>query len=264
MADLVLGLTMWIFGIATGLLTGITIEYQFNLIEKMRKRQDDDHKSTGTPKDEWPTGPYISVSGEPSMPKFYAIVCPSCCSTAFDENKERVIKKWNTRARVSDGVAATTAMTEFLDASVAVWREIDRLSTLPEGYKGLPPDTDLRIRERVAWEKYKAMLDAAPAPIAAPVKEHKRHVLSGCNEFLCLPEVNPHHYEIVPDAAPQDERPRKVFDAGFSSQSPAINAAEEIREWLGITGLVDGNGIKEVAAIIQKHYEPETTSKAED
>lgn len=44
MADFVLGLTMWIFGIAAGLLTGITIEYQFKLIEKMRKRQDDDHK----------------------------------------------------------------------------------------------------------------------------------------------------------------------------------------------------------------------------
>lgn len=49
-------------------------------------------------KGEFTNGPYIAVSGAPSMPKFYAVVCPGCCSTAYDENKERVIKKWNTRA----------------------------------------------------------------------------------------------------------------------------------------------------------------------
>lgn len=48
-------------------------------------------------KGEFTSGPYIAVSGAPNMPKFYAVVCPGCCSTAYDEDKERVIKKWNTR-----------------------------------------------------------------------------------------------------------------------------------------------------------------------
>jgi hypothetical protein len=48
----------------------------------------------------------------------------------------------------------------FVDASVAVWREIDRLSALPNGYHGLPQSTDLRKRELAAWEQYRAELDA--------------------------------------------------------------------------------------------------------
>lgn len=52
-------------------------------------------------KGEFTNGPYVAVSGAPDMPKFYAVVCPGCCSTAYDENKERVIKKWNTRAAVA-------------------------------------------------------------------------------------------------------------------------------------------------------------------
>lgn len=47
---------------------------------------------------------------------------------------------------------------EFLEASVAVWREIDRL-TEAGPYKGLDASTDLRIRERQAWERYRAELD---------------------------------------------------------------------------------------------------------
>lgn len=47
---------------------------------------------------------------------------------------------------------------EFLEASVAVWREVDRLEA--EGpYPGIPPETDLRQRERVAWERYRRCLD---------------------------------------------------------------------------------------------------------
>lgn len=47
---------------------------------------------------------------------------------------------------------------EFLAASVAVWREVDRLEA--EGpYPGIPPETDLRQRERAAWERYRAVLD---------------------------------------------------------------------------------------------------------
>lgn len=38
MAEFVLGLTMWIFGIASGLLLGICAEFKLNLIEKLRRR----------------------------------------------------------------------------------------------------------------------------------------------------------------------------------------------------------------------------------
>lgn len=67
---------------------------------------------------------------------------------------------WNTRAPAG-AAPVVDAEKEFLAASVAVWREIDRLSSLPEGYKGLPPDTDPRIREQAAWERYRSILDAA-------------------------------------------------------------------------------------------------------
>lgn len=63
-------------------------------------------------------------------------------------------------------VVDNDAEKEFFEASVAVWREIDRLSSLPEGYKGLPPDTDPRTRERAAWERYRSKLDTAAATAA--------------------------------------------------------------------------------------------------
>ena len=47
----------------------------------------------------------------------------------------------------------------FLEASVAVWREIDRLDTRPEGYHPTAMDVDLRKRERAAWEQYRDLLD---------------------------------------------------------------------------------------------------------
>ncbi len=50
---------------------------------------------------------------------------------------------------------------EFLAASVAVWREIDRLSDKPGGYKGLDASTDLRITERAAWDRYRRLLALA-------------------------------------------------------------------------------------------------------
>jgi hypothetical protein len=50
---------------------------------------------------------------------------------------------------------------EFLDASIAVWREIDRLSAVPGGYRGLHPTTDLRLRERAAWEELRAHIGAS-------------------------------------------------------------------------------------------------------
>lgn len=55
--------------------------------------------------------------------------------------------------------SGTKAERAFLDASIEVWREIDRLSAEPEGYRGLDQSTALRERERAAWEQYRAALD---------------------------------------------------------------------------------------------------------
>lgn len=52
---------------------------------------------------------------------------------------------------------------DFLDASVAVWEEIDRLGALPGGYRGLPQSDELRIREAAAWEALKERRDALRA-----------------------------------------------------------------------------------------------------
>jgi hypothetical protein len=46
----------------------------------------------------------------------------------------------------------------FLQASIAVWREIDRLMLLGP-YPGIPMAADLRITEKVAWEQYREFLD---------------------------------------------------------------------------------------------------------
>jgi hypothetical protein len=51
------------------------------------------------------------------------------------------------------------AQAEFLAASVAVWREIDRLDSRPEGYHPTAMDLELRKRERAAWERYRDLLD---------------------------------------------------------------------------------------------------------
>lgn len=50
------------------------------------------------------------------------------------------------------------ARDEFVAASVAVWREIDRLTASPGGYPGLPQGVPLRQRERAAWEKYRDLI----------------------------------------------------------------------------------------------------------
>ena len=52
---------------------------------------------------------------------------------------------------------------EFLEASIAVWRELDAISAKPEGYTSataLNASSELRKREQVAWERYRAELDA--------------------------------------------------------------------------------------------------------
>ena len=50
----------------------------------------------------------------------------------------------------------------FLVASVAVWREIDARDARPGGYPAhvLTKDTDLRVAERAAWNRYRKALDA--------------------------------------------------------------------------------------------------------
>lgn len=61
--------------------------------------------------------------------------------------------------RQKDVDQAEQLRNEFLWASEEVWREVDRLEA--EGpYSGIPMDSDLRQRERAAWERWKAVLDA--------------------------------------------------------------------------------------------------------
>jgi hypothetical protein len=52
-------------------------------------------------------------------------------------------------------VSRENARDEFLAVSVRVWREIDRLSAEPNGYKGIEASHELRVRERKAWERYR-------------------------------------------------------------------------------------------------------------
>lgn len=46
----------------------------------------------------------------------------------------------------------------FLAASVAVWREIDRLEAEPDGYHPTRMSMDLRKAERAAWERYRDLM----------------------------------------------------------------------------------------------------------
>lgn len=60
------------------------------------------------------------------------------------------------------GVTRTEAREAFLSASVAVWREIDRLDAEPDGYHPIRMSVELRQRERAAWERYRDMLAGGP------------------------------------------------------------------------------------------------------
>ena len=55
-------------------------------------------------------------------------------------------------------VGVVRAEREFLAAAVAVWREGDRLEG-KGSYPGIAPETDLRQRERAAWNRYRDLLD---------------------------------------------------------------------------------------------------------
>jgi hypothetical protein len=61
-------------------------------------------------------------------------------------------------SRLADADKKLQAEKNFLDASVAVWREIDRLMKIGP-YPGIPMAADLRISEKLAWERYRAFLD---------------------------------------------------------------------------------------------------------
>ncbi len=63
------------------------------------------------------------------------------------------------------------ALADFLAASVAVWREIDRLDSRPEGYHPTAMDVELRKRERAAWERYRDLLDQVPESETAATRE---------------------------------------------------------------------------------------------
>lgn len=49
----------------------------------------------------------------------------------------------------------SVAEAAFLDASVAVWREIDRLEAEPDGYHPARMSVELRQQERAAWQRYR-------------------------------------------------------------------------------------------------------------
>lgn len=67
--------------------------------------------------------------------------------------------QWAVAKTLRDGRELHEAEIGFLTASIAVWREIDRLSTQPEGYHPTAMDIELREAERRAWEKYRSALD---------------------------------------------------------------------------------------------------------
>ena len=51
----------------------------------------------------------------------------------------------------------------FLAASIAVWREIDRLDSEPGGYHPTRMSVELRERERAAWKRYRDLLEPGDA-----------------------------------------------------------------------------------------------------
>lgn len=87
----------------------------------------------------------------------------------------------------------------------------------------------------VTDERLAALVDAKVLPSAAPVEQP---TFKNTKEAMLYAQRNN-----IPTVVP-------VGDPSTSARA----AAEEIREWIGISGLVDGKGIDEVAAIIERHY----------
>jgi hypothetical protein len=117
--------------------------------------------------------------------------CPGCgcLSPLFVVGKvSRAVEAWMYRHEVGDHSCdgcehckadtpapagdVITAEAAFLDASIAVWREIDRLDSRPGGYAPTDMDVKLREAERAAWERYRALLDT-PAPPSPGFHRHE-------------------------------------------------------------------------------------------
>jgi hypothetical protein len=62
---------------------------------------------------------------------------------------------------VSVDLNAAEALAGFITASVAVWREIDRLEAEPDGYHPVRMSVELRKAERAAWERYRPFAGSA-------------------------------------------------------------------------------------------------------
>jgi hypothetical protein len=100
------------------------------------------HVSTGQ---EFGPGPYVGETVS-SMPKFYTVICPGCCSTASSENRERIIAKWNTRA---DAPRATgdadaereriIAMADALEYELPNLEQMKGVETLRKKLQAEPP-----------------------------------------------------------------------------------------------------------------------------
>jgi hypothetical protein len=104
-----------------------------------------------------------------ALPDLWCRYAQAARSLAFDGTWMRAAESLS--AALSDQADPIAGpRDEFLAASVAVWREIDRLSAEPGGYRGLAGGTDLRVRERAAWEAYRAVLDA-PADRYYPIAD---------------------------------------------------------------------------------------------
>lgn len=83
-----------------------------------------------------------------------------------DEDADAVAQALADRAAV-----LVEAERVFLDASIAVWREVDRLTRDVGAYPGIPMTSELRLRERAAWERYRCLLDAPDSGSHLPQSE---------------------------------------------------------------------------------------------
>lgn len=151
--------------------------WAYQLLIALAKRRLADANATRESKDDWPAGQEwhemvgtshsIFLRGareEAGIPEeaFMGVIRSLECDVDDLYENAAVTPSPTTPASLS-------AEREFLNASIAVWREIDRLSESPEGYKGLDASTELRRRERAAWEKYKASLTTpANVPVGEP------------------------------------------------------------------------------------------------
>jgi hypothetical protein len=96
----------------------------------------------------------------PPVPPAVRIV-PVPASGTDAQAAARIVAAYGPSSGQFDALIAE-AREEFLAASVAVWREIDRLASRPEGYHPTAMDAELRKRERAAWERYRDLLYRAP------------------------------------------------------------------------------------------------------